>query len=87
MKFQETFCSQCGQGFGPGDSGYSSCKSHSSEQAYIPTDYARGIDDGIAILLKHINNALNTDFTEAGEAISHLFRMRIKSEFSSKGAK
>ena len=84
MKFQETFCSQCGQGFGPGDSGYSSCKSHSS--VYIPTDYERGIDDGIAILLKNINTALNTDFTGAGEAVAHLFRMRVKAEFSSKEA-
>jgi hypothetical protein len=27
-KFTETFCSQCGQEFGPGDGGYSSCKNH-----------------------------------------------------------
>ena len=27
-KFKETFCSQCGQEFGPGDGGYSSCKNH-----------------------------------------------------------
>jgi hypothetical protein len=84
MKFQETFCSQCGEGFGPGDSGYSSCKSHSS--AYIPTDYARGIDDGMAILLKKINSALNTDFIDAGEATAYLFRMRIKAEFSKREA-
>jgi len=77
MKFQETFCSQCGQGFGPGDSGYSSCKSHSSEQAYIPTDYARGIDDGIAILLKHINSALDTNFDEAGKAIAYLYKLKV----------
>jgi hypothetical protein len=32
-KFKETFCSQCGEGFGPGDSGYSSCKSHSEKVA------------------------------------------------------
>jgi hypothetical protein len=27
-KFEETFCSQCGQAFGPGDSGYSHCDQH-----------------------------------------------------------
>ena len=32
-KFKETFCSQCGEGFGPGDSGYSSCKSHLGKAA------------------------------------------------------
>ena len=28
MKFAETFCSQCGQAFGPGDSGFSHCSDH-----------------------------------------------------------
>lgn len=28
FKFQETFCSQCGGAFGPGDHGYSHCDSH-----------------------------------------------------------
>ncbi len=27
-KFKETFCSHCGEGFGPGDSGFSSCEQH-----------------------------------------------------------
>lgn len=27
-KFKNTFCSQCGEEFGPGDHGFSSCKSH-----------------------------------------------------------
>lgn len=31
MKFQNVYCSQCGQGFGPGDEGFSSCKSHGAE--------------------------------------------------------
>ena len=29
MRFQKTFCSQCGGTFGPGDSGYSHCISRS----------------------------------------------------------
>lgn len=28
LKFQETFCSQCGGTFGPGDSGFSHCDQH-----------------------------------------------------------
>jgi uncharacterized protein len=28
MKFDETYCSQCGQSFGPGDHGYSHCEDH-----------------------------------------------------------
>jgi hypothetical protein len=47
------------------------------EQIYSPTDYARGIDDGVAILLKHINSALDTNFNEAGEAIAYLYKLRI----------
>lgn len=27
-RFEETFCSQCGRGFGPGDEGYSHCADH-----------------------------------------------------------
>jgi hypothetical protein len=27
-KFNETFCSQCGKSFGPGDTGYSHCSDH-----------------------------------------------------------
>ena len=30
MKFQNTFCSQCGEEFGPGDHGYSHCSNHQS---------------------------------------------------------
>jgi hypothetical protein len=28
MRFPETFCSQCGAAFGPGDHGYSHCDQH-----------------------------------------------------------
>jgi hypothetical protein len=28
MKFENTFCSQCGREFGPGDHGFSHCKDH-----------------------------------------------------------
>lgn len=35
-KFEQTFCSQCGEEFGPGDSGYSHCSDHAS------SDYFQG---------------------------------------------
>ena len=41
MKYQETFCSQCGQGFGPGDQGYSSCKSHAPKHQNSYAAYSR----------------------------------------------
>lgn len=41
MKFQETFCSQCGQGFGPGDQGFSSCKSHTPKHQNNWAAYSR----------------------------------------------
>lgn len=28
FKFRETYCSQCGEEFGPGDSGFSHCDQH-----------------------------------------------------------
>jgi hypothetical protein len=28
LKFPQTSCSQCGEDFGPGDSGYSHCRDH-----------------------------------------------------------
>lgn len=32
-KFKETFCSQCGGAFGPGDSGFSHCDQHVAEMS------------------------------------------------------
>lgn len=31
-KFENTYCSQCGAEFGPGDHGYSHCSDHIDEQ-------------------------------------------------------
>ena len=33
-RFPETFCSQCGEGFGPGDSGYSHCHQHRGKRTW-----------------------------------------------------
>ena len=30
-RFENTFCSQCGQEFGPGDHGFSHCRNHSQD--------------------------------------------------------
>jgi hypothetical protein len=32
-KFEQTYCSQCGQAFGPGDHGFSHCSNHSHLKA------------------------------------------------------
>jgi len=32
MKFEITYCSQCGGDFGPGDSGFSRCEDHQYER-------------------------------------------------------
>jgi len=31
-RFDETFCSQCGQGFGPGNHGFSHCDDHEGQE-------------------------------------------------------
>ena len=31
FKFLDVYCSQCGQGFGPGDNGFSHCESHAGK--------------------------------------------------------
>ena len=35
-KFPETSCSQCGQGFGPGNNGFSHCSQHEYAAATTP---------------------------------------------------
>lgn len=35
-RFAETFCSQCGKAFGPGDSGFSHCTDHRAPPASPP---------------------------------------------------
>lgn len=46
-KFSETFCSQCGGKFGPGDKGYSHCEDH------LPRDKAVRIEAGKIYLNGH----------------------------------
>lgn len=36
MRFQKTYCSQCGGEFGPGDSGFSHCDQHASDVVACP---------------------------------------------------
>ena len=39
-KLDQTFCSQCGATFGPGDSGYSRCSDHRNTDSVKPTGRA-----------------------------------------------
>ena len=58
MKFQETFCSQCGQGFGPGDGGYSSCKSHAPKHQHNWAAYSRMSRGALGISQTEVAQAL-----------------------------
>jgi uncharacterized OB-fold protein len=48
-KFEATYCSNCGQTFGPGDSGFSHCESHAglfpvTVRAYGPADWVQAFE-------------------------------------------
>jgi len=58
MKFQETFCSQCGQGFGPGDGGYSSCKSHTPKHQHNYAAYSRMARGALGLSQAEVAQAL-----------------------------
>ena len=58
MKFQETFCSQCGQGFGPGDQGFSSCKSHAPKHQHSYAAYSRMSRGALGISQTEVAQAL-----------------------------
>jgi hypothetical protein len=47
-KFQNTFCSQCGEEFGPGDHGFSSCKSHWESGMKAEIEAHRRITEALA---------------------------------------
>jgi hypothetical protein len=38
-KYQQVFCSSCGQGFGPGNEGFALCRDHSSTRAPLNFDF------------------------------------------------
>ncbi len=58
MKYQETFCSQCGQGFGPGDQGYSSCKSHAPKHQNNWAAYSRMARGALGLSQTEVAQAL-----------------------------
>lgn len=35
MRFENVYCSQCGQEFGPGNEGYGHCKDHRKDQLQV----------------------------------------------------
>ena len=50
FKFNATYCSNCGQQFGPGDTGFSHCESHAglfpvTVRSYGPADWVRSFDE------------------------------------------
>lgn len=44
MKFDKTFCSQCGREFGPGDHGYSDCRSHGDRREELNATVEKWIE-------------------------------------------
>ena len=47
-KFENVFCSQCGNDFGPGDHGFSSCKSHRERGMKAEIEAHRKITEALA---------------------------------------
>lgn len=47
-RFAETFCSQCGGAFGPGDHGYSHCDNHRNLRQHPPSGTASNTRDNIS---------------------------------------
>jgi regulator of replication initiation timing len=70
-KFAETFCSQCGGAFGPGDSGYSHCDQHLGGDPYANEARRWGYEQGYKAGAKdmHELRAENERLREALERI------------------
>lgn len=60
-RFRETYCSQCGQSFGPGDHGYSHCEDHRRDESAASTLHQARTDYA---------HALANDLEAAGEVYS-----------------
>lgn len=48
-KYQQVFCSQCGQGFGPGNEGFALCLDHSPRRAAHSFDFTFAWDVSVPI--------------------------------------
>tara|TARA_R110000824_G_scaffold18243_10_gene72635 strand:+ start:1018 stop:1362 length:345 start_codon:yes stop_codon:yes gene_type:complete len=49
LRFDEVFCSSCGEGFGPGNHGFSHCEHHSSEALELRSSYHVVVADIVAM--------------------------------------
>lgn len=58
-KFQNVSCSQCGKGFGPGDSGYSHCSDHKGR---TPVDEACAMNENYEYDLNFIAQAIRSNY-------------------------
>ena len=67
-QFQNTFCSQCGQEFGPGDHGYSHCRNHR-----LPSSTTTTSENEIETIFKTEDNVrVSIDSWDNGGAWLHL---------------
>ena len=60
-----------------------------NEQMIERGEYAKGLDAGFDVALNSLNEALKTDFKELGDAIHHVWKLRMgflpKASVQSKG--
>jgi len=76
-KFAETYCSQCGQNLGPGDSGVSDCRDHASVENHYKLVEARCEElVNFCNKFQHLSNSYEVMAAEA--ALERLFRARKK---------
>jgi hypothetical protein len=75
MRFQKTYCSQCGGEFGPGDNGYSHCEDH-AETKLVLEKMKRRIDarlnDYLCEMKPDYDDSI-TGFNEAWDIVRKAF--------------
>jgi len=68
MKFEKTFCSQCGKALGPGSSGVSHCSDHSGISVE-DLEEANVLMKQLIIVMERIRK----EEARAGEVLDHLY--------------
>lgn len=94
MKYQNIYCSQCGQGFGPGNEGFSSCKSHEAPPPKTDTsDYlfvfetriaGESIEVHIGVLDDHDEYVVINRWGKVSERLERLLTPADRREIESK---
>ena len=84
MRFKTTFCSQCGQAFGPGDQGYSHCQDH---QVMENVTFTRAVKAQVNLTADQWQLfTASMDCTEAAESLNRMAEIAIASSSNSREA-